>query len=133
MHFVNSIPPFGLRRRRCGHVTALCLHAEFILLITITTLSYISRMDIYIFMALSSVGFVITISELLPDSATARAPPLPSAAYGGERQRFNQLHCRRQIICAARRFKGHVKSSLGAYLRVLGAVSDPPAMLSEVS
>lgn len=48
MHFVNSVPPFGLRRRRCGHVTALCLHAEFILLITITTLSYISRMDIYI-------------------------------------------------------------------------------------
>lgn len=68
-------------------------------------------------MALSSVGFVITISELLPDSATVRAPPLPLAAYGGEWQRFNQLHCRRQIICAAQRFKGHIKSSFNAYLR----------------
>lgn len=73
-------------------------------------------------MALSSVGFMITISELLPDAATVRAPPLPLAAYGGERQRFNQLHCWRQIICVAQPFKGHIKSSCNAYLpaRVCG-------------
>lgn len=88
-------------------------------------------------MALSSVGFMITISELLPGSATIRAPPLPLAAYGGERQRFNQLHCCRQIICVAQPFKGHIKSSFNAYLRAgvwfLGLFLIPPAMLlSEV-
>lgn len=70
-------------------------------------------------MALSSVGFMITISELLLDSATSRAPPPPPllfAAYGGERQHFNQLHCCRQIVCVAERFKGHIKSRFNVYL-----------------
>lgn len=80
-------------------------------------------------MALSSDGFMITVSELLLESRTSRRS---RAAYGGKRQHFNQLHCCRQIICVAEQFKGHTKSGYNVRLRervcVLGLFFDPSVM-----
>lgn len=53
-------------------------------------------------MTLSSDDFMIIISELLLESMMRRAQLLQFAAYGGEKQRFNQMICCHKIICVAR-------------------------------
>lgn len=119
MHFVNYIPPFGhrgnimimwqrwLRRRvRIQILTAYSLW--FVSWCWIHTVpnnnNPVVYQDkwIYIFMTLSSDDFMIIISELLLESMMRSAQLLQFAAYGAEKQRFNQITRRHVIICVAR-------------------------------
>lgn len=53
-------------------------------------------------MTLSSDDFVIIISELLLESMMRGTQLLQFAAYGGEKQHFNQIISRYKIICVER-------------------------------
>lgn len=50
-------------------------------------------------MTLSSDDFMIIIPELLLESMMSSAKLLQFAAYGGEKQHFNQIISRHKIIC----------------------------------
>lgn len=63
---------------------------------------------IYIFMTLSSDDFMIIISELRLESMMRSARLPQFAAYGAEKQRFNQITRRHVIVCVAHICRGAI-------------------------
>lgn len=119
MHFVNSIPHLAIEATLWSCDSVGCGSVSEYKILTAYSLWFVSwcwihiapnnnnpvvyhEKWIYIFMTLSSDDFMIIISELLLESMMRKAQLLQFAAYGAEKQRFNQITRCHVIICVAR-------------------------------